>query len=173
MIRRHSLTLFALLAVTVHAAGEPPVRLTETNWHGVGCYRIEMPMGTVYFEKDKDGVHVEIANRVRQGNEHGVRDFAAIGCIQLLLPPGQQSQGLGARTALVGQIVGPAAICIDIAQMLVEMPREQSADDCEILIVAPREAAAILAGIGERNWGGRRVWPEACKFSGQVHPRVL
>lgn len=30
-----------------------PVKLTEVNWHGTGCYRIEMPMGTVYFEKDK------------------------------------------------------------------------------------------------------------------------
>ncbi len=29
-----------------------PVRLTEVEWHGVGCYKIEMPMGTVYFEKD-------------------------------------------------------------------------------------------------------------------------
>lgn len=28
------------------------VKLTETEWHGTGCYRIEMPMGTVYFEKD-------------------------------------------------------------------------------------------------------------------------
>lgn len=30
-----------------------PVRLTEVTWGGVGCYKIEMPMGTVYFEKDK------------------------------------------------------------------------------------------------------------------------
>lgn len=29
------------------------VRLTEAQWHGTGCYRIEMPIGTVYFEKDK------------------------------------------------------------------------------------------------------------------------
>lgn len=29
------------------------VRLSEVTWGGVGCYRIEMPMGTVYFEKDK------------------------------------------------------------------------------------------------------------------------
>jgi len=28
------------------------VKLTEVNWHGVGAYKIEMPMGTVYFEKD-------------------------------------------------------------------------------------------------------------------------
>lgn len=29
-----------------------PVKLTEVEWHGTGCYKIEMPMGTVYFEKD-------------------------------------------------------------------------------------------------------------------------
>ncbi|MGD9929260.1 MAG: hypothetical protein AB7U05_04510 [Mangrovibacterium sp.] len=28
------------------------VKLTEVTYHGTGCYRIEMPMGTVYFEKD-------------------------------------------------------------------------------------------------------------------------
>lgn len=28
------------------------VKLTEVEWHGVGCYKIEMTMGTVYFEKD-------------------------------------------------------------------------------------------------------------------------
>ncbi len=29
-----------------------PVRLSEVTWGGVGCYKIETPMGTVYFEKD-------------------------------------------------------------------------------------------------------------------------
>jgi PelA/Pel-15E family pectate lyase len=28
------------------------VKLTEVTWHGTGCYKIEMKMGTVYFEKD-------------------------------------------------------------------------------------------------------------------------
>jgi hypothetical protein len=28
------------------------VRLSEVQWAGVGCYKMEMPMGTVYFEKD-------------------------------------------------------------------------------------------------------------------------
>jgi hypothetical protein len=31
---------------------EPRVKLTEVMWHDTGCYRIEMPMGVVYFEKD-------------------------------------------------------------------------------------------------------------------------
>lgn len=30
----------------------PRVVLTEVEWHGVGCYKIVMSMGTVYFEKD-------------------------------------------------------------------------------------------------------------------------
>jgi hypothetical protein len=29
-----------------------PVRLSEVVYEGVGCFKIEMPMGTVYFEKD-------------------------------------------------------------------------------------------------------------------------
>lgn len=35
------------------AAVTPAVRLTEVEYHGIGAYRIEMPMGTVYFEKDE------------------------------------------------------------------------------------------------------------------------
>lgn len=35
------------------AAQADTVRLTEVQYQGVGAYRIEMAMGTVYFEKDK------------------------------------------------------------------------------------------------------------------------
>lgn len=44
-----SSALFVAFATTVSAQA---VRLTEVRWHGTGCYKIEMPMGTVYFEKD-------------------------------------------------------------------------------------------------------------------------
>jgi hypothetical protein len=43
--------VFLALACISPAAGKP-VRLSEVQWHGTGCYKIEMPMGTVYFEKD-------------------------------------------------------------------------------------------------------------------------
>jgi hypothetical protein len=33
------------------AANAQAVKLTEVDWHGTDCYRIDMPMGTVYFEK--------------------------------------------------------------------------------------------------------------------------
>lgn len=50
---RHPVTT-AFVAVLIAAVSSPaqPVRLTEVPWHGTGCYKIEMPMGTVYFEKD-------------------------------------------------------------------------------------------------------------------------
>lgn len=40
------------LRFTAAPASTAPVRLSEVTWGGVGCYKIEMPMGTVYFEKD-------------------------------------------------------------------------------------------------------------------------
>lgn len=40
------------LRFTPVPASTAPVRLSEVTWGGVGCYRIGMPMGTVYFEKD-------------------------------------------------------------------------------------------------------------------------
>ncbi len=50
--KNYLLFLF-LICFTANYAQE--VKLTEETWHGVGCYKIEMTMGTVYFEKD-DGV---------------------------------------------------------------------------------------------------------------------
>lgn len=40
------------LRFTVAPTSTALVRLSEVTWGGVGCYKIEMPMGTVYFEKD-------------------------------------------------------------------------------------------------------------------------
>lgn len=47
---KSALLMFALLTpLMVSSQG---VKLTEVEWHGTGCYKIEMRMGTVYFEKD-------------------------------------------------------------------------------------------------------------------------
>jgi hypothetical protein len=40
------------LRFTVAPTSTALVRLSEVTWGGVGCYKIKMPMGTVYFEKD-------------------------------------------------------------------------------------------------------------------------
>jgi PelA/Pel-15E family pectate lyase len=52
MILRYLALPWLLLAGSSVSSQARPVKLTEVEWHGVGCYKIEMPMGTVYFEKD-------------------------------------------------------------------------------------------------------------------------
>lgn len=41
-----------ILPFATFAVDAQTVELAEVNWRGPGCYKIEMPMGTVYFEKD-------------------------------------------------------------------------------------------------------------------------
>ena len=45
------LTAIILCVLPCSTVFAQPVKLTEVEWHGTDCYRIEMPMGTVYFEK--------------------------------------------------------------------------------------------------------------------------
>jgi hypothetical protein len=45
-------TIAFFLLFTVAHASLAQVKASEVEWGGVGCYKIEMPMGTVYFEKD-------------------------------------------------------------------------------------------------------------------------
>ncbi|WP_347838399.1 pectate lyase [uncultured Draconibacterium sp.] len=45
------ITLFIAFFTTISVYAQN-VKLSEATWHGAGCYKIEMTMGTVYFEKD-------------------------------------------------------------------------------------------------------------------------
>ncbi len=51
------LILLISMVAAIYSYGQssklPRVKLTEVQWHGTGCFKIEMPMGTVYFEKDQ------------------------------------------------------------------------------------------------------------------------
>ncbi|MFI1773690.1 hypothetical protein [Thalassobellus citreus] len=52
-IRNTKIFFIALFVCSIFSfSQEKKVKLTEVEWHGTGCYKIEMPMGTVYFEKD-------------------------------------------------------------------------------------------------------------------------
>ncbi|TXK31157.1 hypothetical protein FVR03_19945 [Pontibacter qinzhouensis] len=50
-MKRYQVIAFLLL-LPFSIAYAQKVKLTEEEWHGAGCYKIAMPMGTVYFEKD-------------------------------------------------------------------------------------------------------------------------
>ncbi len=49
-LRSTLLVILSLSAASLVSAQS--VKLIEVEWHGTGCYKIEMSMGTVYFEKD-------------------------------------------------------------------------------------------------------------------------
>ncbi len=48
----HKLVAFIILLLLPIIGTSQSVKLTEEVWHGTGCYKIEMSIGTVYFEKD-------------------------------------------------------------------------------------------------------------------------
>jgi hypothetical protein len=75
---------------------------------------------------------------------------------KLRLPPSQQHEAFLRIANLVGKIIRPAAIGIDIAKMLTEMPGQQEAGDREIFVVLPRESATILSRLTKRHFFPRR-----------------
>ena len=81
---------------------------------------------------DKDGMSWRLA-RI-----HGT-EFPA--------PPFEQAEAFGGVADFVAEIIAPAAIGIDVVEILVEFPGKQEADDMEILVVFGGEPA----GVGQRR----------------------
>ena len=83
---------------------------------------------------------------------------ALIAVGELGFPPVQQGQALLAVADLVGQIVGPAAVGVDVRDVLPQAARQETAGDGEIFIVPHRQPPAVsptLAQAGRRLLG---VW---------------
>jgi hypothetical protein len=68
---------------------------------------------------------------------------------QLLAPPGQEAQAFGRRAHFVAQIVGPAAIGVDVVEILMQALGQQEADDLEVLVVVRGEPAGVGFGFGD------------------------
>src|SRR5262245_18451227 len=94
---------------------------------------------------------------------------AGIEGIKLLFPPVEQMQRFLGIARFNRQIIRPAAVGNDIAKMLPKLPRNEEANDGEILIVARREPPAIRAVLVERNGLEIRFWAVARKFGGKFH----
>jgi len=50
--RKVVLFIILIMNTVLSYSQEKSVKVTEVEWHKTGCYKVEMPMGTVYFEKD-------------------------------------------------------------------------------------------------------------------------
>src|SRR5580700_9035569 len=82
---------------------------------------------------------------------------ARIHGFQLFAPPGQQAQTFDRRAHFVAQIVGPAAIGVDIVEILMQALREQEADHLEVFVVMRGQPAGVGFGFGSGVAGGSRL----------------
>src|ERR1700722_7534597 len=71
-----------------------------------------------------------------------------VAIVEFALPPIKQFEGSLFFRDFVTEIVGPAAIGVDIIEMLVKIFREQPRDYVEILVVMRGEPARVLLGGG-------------------------
>src|SRR5580704_5877184 len=67
-----------------------------------------------------------------------------VAIVEFALPPIKQFQGALFLWDFVAEIVGPAAISVDIVEMLVKIFREQPRDYIEIFVVMRGEPARVL-----------------------------
>ena len=93
---------------------------------------------------------IEFSHGAAQRNENRMLRLAGIHPIQFVPPPFEQAQTFFRIADFVGQIVGPAAIGVDIVEILVQMFGQQETDDMEIFVVMGGEPAGVLFGFGCR-----------------------
>ena len=91
-----------------------------------------------------------------QGDEHGMGGPAVVAVAELRFPPVQQGQAPLRVADLVGQIVGPAAVGVDVADVLPQPARQEPAGDGEVLVVPPGQPPAIAAALPQRQRRRRR-----------------
>ena len=97
------------------------------------------------------GRDVELADRLRQRDENWMNCPAAIAVVELRLPPGQQGQTLFEVAGFVGQVVGPATIGVEVANMLPQPAGQEPAGDGEVLVVPSGQPPAITPALAQRK----------------------
>src|ERR1700691_2955141 len=99
--------------------------------------------------------NIERGNRFVQRDENGVRGYSRVAIAQLQVPVIEQREGFSGIGNFVTQIVRPAAVGIQIVEMLVQPAWEQPGNDVEIFIVMRGEPARVALGLHERAPGWR------------------
>src|SRR5260370_9051396 len=93
-----------------------------------------------------------------QRNKDRMLGMALIADIQFGFPLVEQSQRVASVSDFVTQIIGDAAVGVDIAEVLAQAARKKPGGDGKILVMAARQTAAVFAGLrGRRCAGGGRV----------------
>ena len=83
-------------------------------------------------------------NCFAESDEDGMRGAAVVAGVEFALPPVEQLEGAGGFGNFVAEIVGPAAIGVDVVEMLVQLGGEQPGSYVEIFVVVGGEPAGVL-----------------------------
>ena len=86
---------------------------------------------------------------------------------QVLLPGGQQFERTGAIRNFVSEIVRPAAVGVDVVEMLVQFARKEPGHDAKILVVVRGEPARVALRFVRAAAFGRQVAGDFEFWSGQ------
>jgi len=83
------------------------------------------------------------ADRLTEGDEHGMRRHAAQAVVEALLPAVEARELLGSRQVAVGDVVGEAGVRVDRREMPPLRARQEKRADEEILGMRARQACAV------------------------------
>ncbi len=106
--------------------------------------------------------------RLAQRDEHRMGWLAFVASIQLMFPPGEQFQRARRIGNFVAKIVGPAAVGVDVVEMLMQGLGEEPRNDVEIFVMVRRKPARVPFGYFGRAAGLRRVFGDF-DFAGTQH----
>ena len=100
----------------------------------------ELPDG--FGQRDKNRMRRTLAARLR-------RLQPAIHGAQFFFPAVKQSQSYLCVADLIAEIVGDAAVGVNIEKMLMQSPGKEPARDRKILVVSPRQSRTVSARLGD------------------------
>ena len=104
--------------------------------------------------------NVELAHGFSQRHEYWMFRSAFVAGIEFVLPLIEEFERGRGVADFVAQIVGDAAVGVDVEEMLAQAAGKEPTGDGEIFVVGAGQAGAVFAGLGERGRGGRewRSW---------------
>jgi hypothetical protein len=96
---------------------------------------------------------------------------AVVAGVEFLLPPIEEFEGAIRVGDFIAEIIGPAAIGVDVVEMLVEFFGKEPGDNVEIFVVmGGKPARVFLRGFNGAAWG-RNAGSEF-EFVGIEHFRI-
>src|SRR5579864_8877023 len=91
---------------------------------------------------------IELAHGLGKSHKNRMSRVAVVTGVELTLPLIQQCERGGGITDFVAEVVGDAAVGVDVEEMLAQPARKKPAGDGEILVVRAGQPGAVFASLG-------------------------